>query len=706
MGKQATAGSDVAPALVGPGRHIPALDGLRGLAVIAVVLYHLWPETVPGGWLGVGLFFTLSGFLVVGLLVDDLEDGGVDYGRFYRRRVRRLLPAALLTVVVVVAWAVTTDDTIRSSVTRDGFWAVLNLANWNQMADDGGYAAIFDQAARPLGHMWSLAIEEQFYLLAPVLIGLTKRPVAVVGGGLAVAAVAHVVWWGTADAYLATPVRIAEILAGGALAIAIRKRPSLARVGVLWPIAFVVGAAAIGTFGESDAVVTRGLPALMSLAWIALIAACLTPSVLTQGLSNPVVRWVGLRSYAIYLIHWPVIELTDWNGPLVIAVTLLLAEVSYRIVEDPIRRAEMIVRPLAVLLTSSLVASVGLGLASASFDDESFLVEPGFADDLPDWFVEGPSATGVAEASPGGDGEVRLRLTDDELDDDVLDDDVPDADGSVPVDSVMAGGAPVDADVADAVPDTTAPGESGFVGSPAPEESVAASPPARTFPVPVVVVLGDSTATQIAAGLRAHSDVTQSLAVVDRSTSGCSALIDPLVAWRTYRLSYGYVGEFSFDEPCRIGLDATGVPADLALIIDHGSVLADHQRPDGTWASILDVDVQADVATIYRARIAEASVRGMTLALTTAPVIVDPTGLVGEMDDLGRLAVYNDLVRELADESPGTVLLDLGSILDAAAEDGRFTRPDGLHLDLPGAQTFAEQVLVPALLDLAWARTG
>ena len=222
----------------------------------------------------------------------------------------------------------------------------------------------------------------------------------------------------------------------------------------------------------------------------------------------------------------------------------------------------------------------------------------------------------------------------------------------------------------------------------------------------IVVVLGDSTATQIAAGLRARSDATRALAVVDRSTSGCSALIDPLVAWRAYRLSYGYVGEFSFDEPCRIGLDATGVWADLALIVDHGSVLADHQRPDGTWASILDPDVRADIATIYRARIAEAAAQGMTLALTTAPVIIDPTGLVGEMDDLGRLAAYNELVRELVDEAPGTVLLDLGSILDAGAVDGRFIRPDGLHLDLASAERFAEQILVPALLDLAWARTG
>jgi peptidoglycan/LPS O-acetylase OafA/YrhL len=654
----------VAPSVAQSGRHIPALDGLRGVAVIAVVIYHLWPDLLPGGWLGVGLFFTLSGFLVIGLLADDLADGGVDYGRFYRRRVRRLLPAALLTILVVVVWAATTDETIRDSVTRDGFWAVLNLANWNQMADAGGYAAIFEQSARPLGHMWSLAIEEQFYLTIPLLIGLTRRPAAVIGGGLAVAAVAHVVWWGTSDAYLATPVRIAEILAGGALAIAIRRRPSVARIGIVWPLALVVGAIAIATVGESEAIVTRGFPALISLAWVALIAACLAPGPLARAMADPLLRWVGLRSYAIYLIHWPLIELTDWNGPLVIAVTLLLAEVSYRIVEDPIRRARVVARPLLVLLGMSLVSAVGLGVASATFEEDSFLVEAGFADEIPDWFADSPVVAAAIEENPDHEA------------------DAP------------AGDSSSGAEVIEGASTTTPP-------------TIITTTTATPVVVPpVVVVLGDSTATQIAAGLRARADLTHELAVVDRTTSGCSALIDELVAWRRYRLSYGYLGEFSFDAPCRVGLDDIDVRADLAVIIDHGSVMADHQRPDGTWASILDPEVQDDLRLIYRARIAEAEARRILLALTTAPVIDDPSGLIGDMDDPARLAVYNDIVRELAAESPGVVLLDLGRILDAALPEATYSRPDGLHLDLEGAELFAERQLVPALLEMAGSRAG
>ena len=657
-------GSD-APPTGFTGRHIPALDGLRGVAVIAVVVYHLWPDVLPGGWLGVGLFFSLSGFLVIGVLVDDLADGGLDYGRFYRRRVRRLLPAALVTILAVVVWAATTDETIRDSVVRDGLWAVLNLANWNQMTDAGGYAAIFEQTARPLGHMWSLAIEEQFYLTAPLLIGLTRRPGTVVAGGLVVAVAAHVVWWGTADAYLATPVRIAEILAGGALAIAVRRRPGVARIGAVWPLAAVVGVVAIATVGESEAIVTRGFPALVSIAWVGLIAACLGSGMLARALAVPVLRWVGLRSYAIYLVHWPLIELTDWNGPLVIAATLLLAEVSYRIGEDPIRRARVVARPLLVLGGASLVAAVGLAVASASIEQDTFLVEAGFADDLPEWFAGPPVVAAAVEENADDTPAAAVSNT------------PPVAAATVP---------PVAA--ATARPTTTT---------------------TTTTPIvtpPVVVVLGDSTATQVAAGLRARADVTRELAVVDRTTSGCSALIDELVAWRRYRLSYGYLGEFSFDTPCRVGLADLGVRADLAVIVDHGSVMADHQRPDGTWGAILDLDVQDDLRTIYRARIAEADARGITLVFTTAPAIDDTTGLVGAMDDPARLAVYNAIVRELVVESPGVALVDLGRILDEARGEATYRRPDGLHLDLEGAERLAHRALVPALLEMARSRAG
>lgn len=640
--------------LIGPGVHIPALDGLRGLAVLAVVAYHLWPETVPGGWLGVGLFFTLSGFLVIGLVTDDLHHGGVDLPHFYRRRIRRLLPAALVTVVAVVVWVVLTDEAMRASVARDGLWAVLNLANWNQMTDAGGYAAIFEQTSRPLGHMWSLAIEEQFYLTAPLVIAWTRRPAAVVGAGLALAVIAHVAWWGTSDAYLATPVRIAEILVGGALALAVRRRPAVVAIGRLWPLAAAIGVTAVVFVEESDPVVTRGLPALISLGWVVLVAACLGGdrsyrSVLSRGW----LRWLGLRSYAIYLVHWPLIELTDWSAPIVIAVTLGLAELSFRVVEDPIRRARRLRRPLLLVGIAAVVAAV-LAAATVVVDDEPLLVEAGFGDELPVWFDDGPAEppSPVEPPAPAG---------------------------------------------------REAPQVSGVVEK-APR-AVDALAPAPTRP-PVVMVLGDSTATQIAAGLRAHADVARDLAVVDRTTSGCSALIDPLADWRLYRVSYGYLGEFSFDEPCRVPIGGDAVVPDLVVMVDHGSVMADHLRPDGTWASVLDGDLRDDLARIYRARFDEARDLGARVVLTTAPRIVDDTGLTGSMSDEDRLAAYNALVRELSDSDDAVTLFDLGAVMDEAGIEGRYARPDGLHLSLDGAIAMSEDLIAPLLLALGGAESG
>jgi peptidoglycan/LPS O-acetylase OafA/YrhL len=625
--------------LVGPGVHVPALDGLRGLAVVAVVLYHLWPSAVPGGWLGVGLFFTLSGFLVVGILDDENTEGRVDLAVFYRRRLRRLLPAALATLVAVVGWVVLTDEAARDAIAADGLWAVLNLANWNQMRDAGGYAAIFEQSTEPLGHMWSLAIEEQFYLLAPLAIAWTRRPVAVVGVGFAITVIGHAVWWGTSDAYFATPVRIGEIVAGAALALAIRRRPAVVRVAWLWPLAAVYGIAAVLMLEESADVVVRGFPALIAIGWVVLVAACLRPdTAYAKLLSNDVLRWIGLRSYAIYLIHWPLIELTDWSGPTVIAVTLLGAEVSYRALEDPIRRGRRLPRPVITLVGAAAALGVLFGISATQWEDPTVLADGAAAADLPDWLdavdaVDEPTTTRPATSEP----EIRLPAGD-------------------------------------------------FSG------------------VPIVTVIGDSTATQMAAGLRIHTDTTRTLAVVDRTTSGCSPLIDEIAPWRTYRVSYGYLGEFAFDEPCRTGIDPddTVVP-DLILVVDHGSVMADHLRDDGTWASVIDDDLLEDLRRIYLNRIDEARAVGAVLVFTTAPTMVDSTGLLGSMAQTERLRIYNGLLRDLAAEEDGVEVLELGAVFGETGANSLYPRSDGLHVDLDGAERLAADVLEPALREIAAA---
>lgn len=642
--------------LVGPGIHVPALDGLRGFAVVAVVAYHLWPDAVPGGWLGVSLFFTLSGFLVVGLLDDELSGGSLDLARFYRRRVRRLLPAALLTVAVVVLVTYFSEQDSARRVAVDGFWAVLDGANWRQMLGSDGYGAIFDQTVRPLAHMWSLSIEEQFYLTVPLLIAWTRRPVLVVVAGAVMAALGQVIWWGSVDSYFASPVRAAEIVAGAALALVVRRRPGVVAVSRFWPVAVAIGVLAVLTEGESSSFVFHGLPALMAVVWVVLVSACLRPSGYSRVMSMGIWRWLGLRSYAIYLFHWPLRALTDLNPIVIIIITLVLSEMSYRLLEDPIRRGRRVARPLVTLVGAGAALVVFTGTLSLVLARPLGLADSARAASLPAWATPTTAfttaATAVKAPSPVAVAAITTSAT------------------STSVTSTST---------------TT-------MLRPVPD-------------VPVVAVMGDSTATQIAAGLRAYGDETRKIAVIDGSVSGCSALIDPLTHWRTYKLTYGYLGKFTFDKPCRIGIgDLPSVP-DLVLMIDDGSVLADHQRPDGTWASVLDPDLMADLRRVYEARIAETRAVGGVLVLTTAPQILDPSGrgLFGDMADPARLAVYNSFVRNLAATEPDVALFDLGSILDASGSDGVYARSDGLHVDLDAAEPLAADVIAP-LVD-SWLRS-
>jgi len=345
-------------------RHSPALDGLRGLAVLAVVVYHAWPEVLPGGWIGVSVFFTLSGFLITRILLGDHVLTGASLAAFWRRRARRLLPAALATIIAtvlaVVAIGGEVDDTVRAALA-----ATLYVHNWWAAVSADGYWEIFETPS-PLAHMWSLAIEEQVYVVWPLLVlGLGGRRALVAGAAVVVAG--YAVWWDTADAYYATPVRFGEVLAGAAVAVALLHRPSLrvptwAAVCSLGGVAFLVA-----TLSEDDPWVARGV--LVGLAGAAAIVVtwAVTDRRAADGLfGGPIIGWLGRRSYAIYLFHWPLLVLLDAPAPVAVAAALGLAEVSHRLVEHPIRSGDRLRRPLltlggaTVLLASTLaVATIG-----------------------------------------------------------------------------------------------------------------------------------------------------------------------------------------------------------------------------------------------------------------------------------------------------------------------------------------------------------
>ncbi|MCO5989658.1 acyltransferase [Actinoallomurus spadix] len=348
---------------IGRRPHLPALDGLRGVAIIGVLLFHT--GHLSGGFLGVDLFFALSGHLITGLLLREVEaTGTVSPVAFWGRRIRRLLPAlaAMLAGVTVLVRAVGPPDLVRTT-RADGPWVQLNLVNWHLLAESASYWDRFG-AARVFEHLWSIAVEEQFYLVWPVLLLLTARGGGRAGHRVAVtaavgSAVSLVLMVALADpadptrVYTGTDTRAFSLLLGAMVATP-PLRAVLARVaGRGAGAASVSLAAGLGVAWwlvdgvDSPALFTGGL-FVHSLASALLVGLCAqaprTP--VARVLARPPLRWLGLISYGLYLWHWPVFVLLSpqrtglggWTRTaLVCAVSIGLAALSKYLVEDPIR---------------------------------------------------------------------------------------------------------------------------------------------------------------------------------------------------------------------------------------------------------------------------------------------------------------------------------------------------------------------------------
>jgi len=341
---------------------IAALDGLRGLAVVAVVIYHAWPSALPGGWIGVSVFFVLSGYLITGILLSAPNRPLYD---FWTRRARRLLPAAITTVAITVGAVAMTDAHSLAAAAREGLAATTYVHNWWSAANTGGYWEIFDSTPRPLAHMWSLSIEEQVYLVWPVLIVLLGVRRALVVGLLVVVA-GMAVWWGSADAYFATPVRFAEVLAGAALAVALQRKPSTDVPAFAVALAGAVLVWWTFVLEESDQWVSTGALLVVAVASAVMIAGVVRPGRLGLVLATPPLVWLGQRSYAIYLFHWPLLVLLGAPPWVAVAATLALAELSHHVIEWPIRSARRLRRPLRTLGAVSAVLAVALIATAAA----------------------------------------------------------------------------------------------------------------------------------------------------------------------------------------------------------------------------------------------------------------------------------------------------------------------------------------------------
>ncbi|MEV0842841.1 acyltransferase family protein [Actinocatenispora sera] len=358
-----------------PHRFRPDVEGLRAVAVLAVLGYHAGIARLGGGYVGVDVFFVISGFLITGMLVREAERRGtVSAASFYARRAKRLLPLTVpvLVAVVVASWWVL-SPVGGKSVFVDVITAGLYVVNWRLAGQSVDYSALGADAS-PVQHFWSLAVEEQFYLVWPVVViavvlwcryrHVALRPRLVVAlGTLAAASFAYAVAQ-VADAagaaYFSTLTRGWELAAGGLLALV--PPAAFARVRRFATPAAVLGLAAIAiaTVGYSDDTPFPGTTALLPvLGTVAVIAAGTAVVDTAPGrlLSLPPVRYVGRISYSWYLWHWPAIALvTAWLGDLPssqLAVVVLLsgipAAISHHLVEDRLRHARSLARPRRAL---------------------------------------------------------------------------------------------------------------------------------------------------------------------------------------------------------------------------------------------------------------------------------------------------------------------------------------------------------------------
>src|SRR5215216_3066952 len=366
----------------------PGLDGLRALAVIAVLLYHADLAFIPGGFLGVEVFFVISGYLITALLLAEWQRRGrIDLKNFWIRRARRLLPALYVLLIVCLAYAVVFLPGEVAGLRGDVVAAVGYVTNWYLIL---GHESYFEAVGRPslLKHLWSLAVEEQFYLIWPpvlafgLAIGATRlryrRVLILALGGATAAAVAMALLYqpgvDPSRIYYGTDTRVSGLLIGATLAFLWMPRPSpeetnfhrnfgSGRFRRRWSwilLLDVVGIAALGALiwfclhlGEFQPFLYRGGLVAVALATAALIAAIAHPQarVGSRLLAWRPLRWIGERSYGIYLWHWPVFMVTrpDLDVPfdgvpllaLRLGATVVLADLSYRFVETPIRRGAL-----------------------------------------------------------------------------------------------------------------------------------------------------------------------------------------------------------------------------------------------------------------------------------------------------------------------------------------------------------------------------
>jgi peptidoglycan/LPS O-acetylase OafA/YrhL len=369
--------------------YAPGLDGLRAVAVVAVIVFHAGAPWLPGGFLGVDVFFVISGFLITSLLLSQHRSNGhIGFGGFWSRRARRLLPALLVLLAVMAIWARTSwpDPVQLHAFPGDAFASLAYVANWHFAAQGTNYFTQFS-APSPLQHVWSLAIEEQFYLVWPLLLAtflavrsLGRRgllAVALAGAGVSIALMA--LWYSPTNpsaVYFQTDTHAFGLLFGAAAALLVAG-PLGERVrracSVVSPLALGGLVACLVLLDGRQAIAYQGGIALAALLTVPVVVAAARPGLVSTLLGRRPLVQIGVISYGLYLWHWPIWTiLTDarlgvgWVEGTVIRAGLLLVTTlaSYWLVERPIRHgvprgwAVRLATPVAVGGVAAAVVAV------------------------------------------------------------------------------------------------------------------------------------------------------------------------------------------------------------------------------------------------------------------------------------------------------------------------------------------------------------
>ena len=628
--------------------HHRGLDGLRGVAVILVIIFHSGLGWLPGGFLGVSVFFTLSGFLITSLLINECENTGrIDLKAFWGRRLRRLAPASLVVIAGVVGLASWLSTSIEASrIKGDAISATLYFSNWRFIYSGHSYGELFASPS-PLQHLWSLSIEEQLYVVVPVLIaglfamGLRRRAIGYVFlVAVAGSTIATMFTNSHELIYYGTHTRAAELLLGSALAclfgnrierLAVNKAKSLSTLYIV-PI---VGVVVLSRFSSVDSpwVYSGALTAFAGLSVICLIAAIQAGPVRSILSSSPLVR-VGEVSYGLYLIHWPVIvwlnsERVDLQPTalfvLQFIVTVILTVVSYWLIEQPIRRRKVL---LSVRwAASSFVASVVgvLILASAIL----------------------ASASSQVNTAP-----------------DVL---VTIAPTSSVVDPVNASSTTI-------------------VGSSAKPARVD-----RTGPLSVLVI-GDSTAENIATALAQASD--GSLGVISGGVLGC-----PL-------LKVAQVRDRKDSQQ-----DVSYCPSNEQLVRDHVSEVdavvvvagvanqwAYQYAGSDVWVEPASERYKADLNGFLENIEDIVAPYGLPILVFETPPVRDNPKILG--DDIATLLRWAEVINEWDSHWYSVKMVPYADALsDPNSDEGKAERPDGVHLAEEFGRELARIILIPRLRD-------